>query len=96
MSYLDGVDESKRIAAEFWAESARRKQLEEEAAKADTSLVHFTAMMRLVWTNDNLAAFTRNEPIRWGPQDLDEWLAEDNPHRMSHYGVSGVLEALGL
>jgi hypothetical protein len=96
VSYLDGIDESERIAAEFWAESGRRKQLEEEAATAATPLEYFTAAMRLAWTADNLVAIIRGEAIRFGPQDLDEWLAEDNPHRLTHYGVPGVLEALGL
>lgn len=100
MSYLDGVDESERIAKEFWANSARRKRLEEEAAeegaKADTPLEHFVAMLRFVWTDNNLMAVALNEPIRWGPQDLDEWLAEDNPRRLSPWGTPGVLEALGI
>lgn len=84
------------VAGRFWAESARRKRLKGEAAKAATPLTHFEAMMKLGWTGGNLAAQVRGEAIRWGPQDLDEWLAEDNPHRFSHYGEPGVLEMLGL
>lgn len=84
------------VAGRFWAESARQKQLEEEAAKADSPLEHFTATMKLLWTGGNLAAVLCGEPLRFGPQDLDEWLAEDNPHRMSPYGVPGPLEAVGL
>lgn len=84
------------VAGRFWAESARRKSLEEEAAKAATPLASYEAALSLAWTGDNLAALFRAEPIRWGPQDLDEWLAEDNPHRFSHYGEPGVLEMLGL
>lgn len=90
------VFDPESVAGRFWIESARRKQLEEEAAKARPGVEHFEAMLRLVWTGDNMAALFRGEPIRFGPQDLDEWLAEDNPHRLTHYRVPGVLEALGL
>lgn len=96
MSYLDGIDESERVAAEFWAASARSRAAREEAAKAATPLEHFTAMTRLVWTGDNMAAVMRGEALHFGPQDLDEWLAEDNPHRLTLHGVPGVREALGL
>jgi len=84
------------VAGRFWAESARRKRLEEEAARAESPLEHFEAMLRMIWTGENLSAVLFGEPLRFGPQDLDEWLAEDNPHRMSPYGKPGVLEALGL
>jgi hypothetical protein len=84
------------VAGQFWADVARKKKAREEAAMADTPLEHFEAVLRMVWTEENLLAAGLGEPLRFGPQDLDEWLAEDNPHRMAPYGQPGVLEALGL
>lgn len=84
------------VAERFWAEShakaARRKEVEAMPRKFD----RFEAMLKDVWTSDNLLAAALNEPMHFGPQDLDEWLAEDNPHRLTHYRVPGVLETLGL
>jgi hypothetical protein len=98
MSYLDGVDESERVAKEFWAASRRkRERREEHEAKltAATGIGRFDEILRYVW-GENTAALVSYEQIRFGPQDLDEWLAEDNPHRFSHFGQPGVLETLGL
>ncbi len=96
MSYLDGVDESERISAEFWAESGRQKQAMEEAARAETTIDYFAAVCRASWLMPDLQAVLFGKPICFGPQDLDEWLAEDNSHRLSPYGVPGPLEALGF
>lgn len=73
------------VAGQFWADVARKKKAREEAAMAASPVEHFEAMLRMVWTEDNLLAAALNEPIRWGPQDLDEWLAEDNPHRLTPF-----------
>lgn len=98
MSYLDGVDESERVTEEFWAESRRKRKANEEhearLAAANGPHDRFAEMLRHIWTGDALAAL--NEPMRWGPDDLDEWLSEENPYRLTHFRVPGVLEALGL
>lgn len=80
----------------LWLESARQKQAKEEAAKAETTLDYFGAIVRASWFDPGLALELYGKALDFGPQDLDEWLAEDNPHRLSPYGVPGPLEALGL
>lgn len=84
------------VVERFWAESrlkaARRKEIEAMPRKMD----RFEAFLREAWTSDNMAAVLYGTPIRSGPQSLDEWLAEDNPCRLTHYGAPGVREALGI
>lgn len=85
------------VAERFWAEShakaARRKEIE----AMPHSFERFEAMMADVWNTELLTALPGSfVPNRNRGNDLDEWLAEDNPHRLTHYEVPGVLEALGL
>lgn len=78
------------VAEKFWRESRELKAYRENLARL-RGLERFDAVLEHEWTAAPGLRTALYEPIHWGPQDLDEWLAEDNPYR----GL-GVLEALGL
>lgn len=73
----------------------------EEIAAMPLPTERLDAVLKDVWTpaalEDIPAGFAEQFLNScFNPQPLDEWLAEDNPHRLSPYKVPGVLEALGL
>jgi hypothetical protein len=81
---------SETVAEKFWRESRELKEYR-NGLEGLHGVARYEAVLKHVWTAESLG-LDKLPPIRWGqPQELDEWLAEDNPHRMP-----GVLEALGL
>lgn len=85
---------SETVAEKFWRESREEREWQEETDKLK-GMARLDSVLKHVFTADTLS-LPRVTMLDFKPQELDEWLAEDNPHRLSNWRVPGVREALGL
>lgn len=93
MTYLDGVDESAKYAAEFWRESHEKRKRREEIEAMPFGLARYEAVLQDVWTQDNSLFATASFFFqkREAQDHLDEWLMDD-----SGYGMAEVYAVLDL